>query len=502
MGGDITVQSEYGKGSVFRAIIPQEVHDSSPYVQIKDPENKTVIIYENREKHANALSYNVKELGLRFSLAGSREEFLSLLKANPSSYVLISSSLFAEVKEELKAPDTGIKLAILTGYDDADLHYNYHQLSMPVHPLTISQFLNGETRSILEYSIDPHVNFTIPSARLLIVDDIATNLKVAAGLIEPYRAAVDTCLNGEKAIELVMKNKYDVVFMDHMMPVMDGVETTHAIREWEKGERSMARVPIIALTANAVSGMREMYLENGFDDFLSKPIETEKLDEVLRKWIPSDKHQPKASVETRQETATEDALEIPGVDVKKGMAMTGGALKTYLSVLEMFRKDSEDRLLLLNNFTPKGSADFAAFTTQVHALKSALATLGASELSKIAASLEAAGKEKDIGIIRRELPSFTAGLEKLAESISEIKPKPQPETGSGGEGIADLLPALIALKKALVEQKYEEIDSILEKLNRKTADPKIRKAAEKISDQVLMAEFVEAIKTLEEIMVL
>jgi CheY-like chemotaxis protein len=315
---------------------------------------------------------------------------------------------------------------------------------------------------------------------------------------------IESCLSGEKAIEQVKKNKYDIIFMDHMMPVMDGIETTFEIREWEKKEGSKARIPVIALTANAVSGMREMFLENGFDDFLPKPIETEKLDSILRKWIPPDKQQLKAALETKPETPKENfAIQIPGVDVKKGMAMTGGNPKSYLSVLEMFRKDAETRLPLLNNFKPEGSAGFAVLTMQVHALKSASAALGATELSEAAAALEAAGRKGDSDFILRELPSFTISLAKLAESISEIKQEQQRgEAVLPQSAIADILPVLIALKKALVEKKQWEIDSLLEELSKETIAPDIRKAAETISDQVLMAEFEEAMKTLEEIMVL
>ncbi|MCL2042762.1 MAG: ATP-binding protein [Treponema sp.] len=141
------------------------------------------------------------------------------------------------------------------------------------------------------------IRFTIPGARILVVDDLPTNLRVTEGLLAPYMAVVDTCLDGAKAIELVMRHAiqgkgYDLVFMDHMMPEMDGIEATAAIRAWEQGrsERaSVENVPIIALTANAVSGMREMFLEKGFNDFLTKPIDVSKLDEVLDRWIMQEK---------------------------------------------------------------------------------------------------------------------------------------------------------------------------------------------------------------------
>ena len=125
--------------------------------------------------------------------------------------------------------------------------------------------------------------FNIPDARILIVDDIATNLKVAEGLLAPYKAKVDTCLSGAEAIELIKQHEYDLVFMDHLMPGMDGIETTTAIRTFNQN------IPIIALTANVISGMKEMFLEKGFSDFLAKPIDVSKLDEMLVRWIKKKK---------------------------------------------------------------------------------------------------------------------------------------------------------------------------------------------------------------------
>ena len=141
------------------------------------------------------------------------------------------------------------------------------------------------------------IPFTIPKARLLIVDDLATNLKVAEGLLAPYKAAVDTCLGGAEAIELIEQYGYDLVFMDHMMPEMDGIETTALIRE-----RGFT-IPIIALTANAVSGMKEMFLEKGFNDFLTKPIDLSKLNEILEYWIPAEKRENLSQAENNGEPA-------------------------------------------------------------------------------------------------------------------------------------------------------------------------------------------------------
>jgi CheY-like chemotaxis protein len=174
MGGDITVRSEYGKGSVFTALIPQEIVDRQPFRQ--------------------------------------------------------------------------------------------------------------ETEAVRESPGKRNIGFTAPEARVLAVDDSKVNLTVIRNLLLPYKMRIDICLSGEQAVALVKQNQYDLVFMDHMMPGMDGVEAVKEIRKWESG----TTVPIIALTANAISGMREMFLESGFSDYLSKPIDMAKLDKLVAAWIKED----------------------------------------------------------------------------------------------------------------------------------------------------------------------------------------------------------------------
>jgi signal transduction histidine kinase/ActR/RegA family two-component response regulator len=136
--------------------------------------------------------------------------------------------------------------------------------------------------------------FLAPAARVLAVDDDRLNLKLATGLLAPYGMQVDTARNGLEAIEMAKRNNYDLIFMDHMMPGLDGVEATRAIRalRYSTGDERFTRVPVVSLTANALAGMREMFLENGFNDFLSKPIELPKLQQVLAKWLPKGKILP------------------------------------------------------------------------------------------------------------------------------------------------------------------------------------------------------------------
>jgi signal transduction histidine kinase/ActR/RegA family two-component response regulator len=148
------------------------------------------------------------------------------------------------------------------------------------------------------------LRFIAPGIKILIVDDIITNLNVAKGLLTHYQMDITTCLSGKEAIELVKTKTYDFVFMDHMMPEMDGIEAVAAIRKWESERGNSRPLTIIALTANAISGMKEMFLEKGFNDFLSKPIEISKLDELIARLIPPEK---RVEADIKRETFSGDA---------------------------------------------------------------------------------------------------------------------------------------------------------------------------------------------------
>jgi signal transduction histidine kinase/CheY-like chemotaxis protein/HPt (histidine-containing phosphotransfer) domain-containing protein len=352
------------------------------------------------------------------------------------------------------------------------------------------------------------VTFIAPEAEVLVVDDFSSNLLVAEGLLMPYQMRVFTCLNGHEAVALVRERPFDLVLMDHMMPEMDGVEATHAIRGMS-GERCRA-LPIIALTANAVSGMREMFLENGFNDFLSKPIETAKLDAVLKKWIPEGKRRnaPENGGISPSEGMPEMAFpEIAGVDVAAGLARIGGSKSRYLELLEMFCRDAQAGFALLEQAPPLAdhwSERFLAatgfalddfplrpFTTLVHALKSASANIGADLLSQSAALLEKAGREADLPTIRDKLPPFREELAALMERIRESTAAAR--AGNSETGVEpDVGEALARLRDALEAKDIDAIDDALARLQALPLTAKTREDVSGIADFVLAAEFTQA----------
>jgi signal transduction histidine kinase/CheY-like chemotaxis protein/HPt (histidine-containing phosphotransfer) domain-containing protein len=432
MDGKINMESKYGRGSVFTVIIPQGIESKEPFASVDEPEKKKVLVYESRINYAKSVCWSLENLTVPHAVVTNYDDFAAALYREEWFYVFSGYGLYEKIKPLMEQSDSAFyggkkpHLALMLEWGAEAVVSNARFVSIPVQSLSIANTLNGKAdqRNYYEDSGDSGViRHTFPNARLLIVDDIATNLKVAEGLLAPYNAKIDTCLSGAEAIELVKRNKYDIIFMDHMMPEMDGIEATAAIRKMEmKNEVSGNngnQLTIIALTANAVVGMKEMFIKNGFNDFISKPVDVSKLDEIIDRWIPKEK---KAMSEENKEqdklpkNDTDSLLPvIPNVDTAKGVAMLRGNLDLYKKVLSMFCVDTDERLPQLQKMPDADT--LRSFIIHVHSLKSASAAIGAKEVSAQAAGLEAAGKAEDMAFIRENLPGFTVQLTELVKNI-------------------------------------------------------------------------------------
>jgi CheY-like chemotaxis protein/HPt (histidine-containing phosphotransfer) domain-containing protein len=351
---------------------------------------------------------------------------------------------------------------------------------------------------------EPEIKFIAPDARVLAVDDIDTNLTVLKGLLAPYQMEITLCQSGAEAIEEIKKHSigeqhsFDFVLMDHMMPEMDGIEATAAIRSL-KGEY-YRQLPIIALTANAVIGMKEMFLEKGFNDFLSKPIELTKLDELMAKWVPKEKQIKTTIIAQREKFEENMEIMISDIDVTKGITMTGGTLEGYKKVLASFRKDALERMPYFA--AAPTETDFTAFAVHAHALKSAAGTIGAAELSTEAAELEAAGKAGDKDTIERRLSDFYEHLKETAEKIGAALVETQnTESGPGLNAADAAVYALFKELKANLEAKdMEAIDRVTGELAGKGLDAETTETLDAVSDLLLVSKFKAAVEKIDELL--
>jgi signal transduction histidine kinase/HPt (histidine-containing phosphotransfer) domain-containing protein len=281
-----------------------------------------------------------------------------------------------------------------------------------------------------------NIRRTILHGNVLVVDDMDINLYVARGMLSPYGLQIDTATSGFEAIEKIKYNEYDIVFMDHMMPKMDGMETALEIRKWEdeKFQREIPnlsqaeahernRLTIIALTANAVAGMKEMFLANGFNGFISKPIVMKELDEILKEWLPPEKVSRRAEPETADmgdacEKFMDGMKDIEEINMEIGLRRFSGMKDIFYSTLEMFYKKILSECNKMTSFLD--ARDIKNFMISVHTMKSSLATIGAMRLSETASELETSSKNQDFDSCVRQFPEFKEKLLTLHAKLSVI----------------------------------------------------------------------------------
>jgi len=355
---------------------------------------------------------------------------------------------------------------------------------------------------------------SLPYARVLIVDDVLTNLDVAKGLMKPYRMHVDCVTSGWEAVEAMHDNsiRYNAIFMDHMMPGMDGIEATKLIREIDS--EYAKNIPIIALTANAIVGNEEMFLENGFQAFVSKPIEISRLDSVIREWV-RDKEQEELYVRSGKSVEIEEAAEsstagvlligeIPGVNVDRGLNRFSGDSDAYIDVLRSFAKNTPPLLDSLSEIADSGfharpSEDrLPEYETIVHGIKGSSGSICAVKTADLALALENAARSGDYGYIlinhlpfmntaRRLVSDIDAALVRVNEEKHKpVMDKPDPEL-------------LKILKDACSNYEMNVVDDILEKLEAREyeTDGDLVVWLRENADQTNFDEIVERLSALD-----
>ena len=278
--------------------------------------------------------------------------------------------------------------------------------------------------NILPSNKEFQVNFIAPKAKVLIVDDNKVNLQVAKELMKLFGFDATTVESGKEAIDRVEKHlvTYDVIFMDHMMPFMDGVEATRFIRQLS-GEYAQ-KVPIVALTANAIKGVEQQFIDAGMNDYLSKPIRLEQLATLLRRYIPKKKQFPAdiSKEELEQILAEEDfsnlkgeeILEhLEGMDVETGIKNCGGSRDVYFDLLQTYA--SSNLANVLQDYFEK--EDMGNYAVTAHSIKGASQNIGAHDVAEKAYSLERAGKRGDLNFIWDNhdelMEEYTAILKRL-----------------------------------------------------------------------------------------
>lgn len=324
------------------------------------------------------------------------------------------------------------------------------------------------------------VRISLPNARVLVVDDVQTNLVVARGLLKPYGMQVDCVTSGADAVKAIRDERihYDAIFMDHMMPGMDGIEATQLIRT-EIDTDYARNIPIIAMTANAVMGNEEMFLANGFNAFLAKPIEVPKLDDIVRKWVrdssvaspqtPSDQTPDTAeknelfSTQNLAPTSVPRQAESDFYNWEHGLSLFSGDEESLVEVLEVYTSYTPPLLVSLETWSEDTLKDYAI---TVHGVKGSSNAIGATAVGSLAEALEHAAKRGDAAFIREHEQAFLSSAYALIEEFKRILGARESVNTTKPLVSAPDPVLLVKLAQACRQADIDLIDETMEQLDR------------------------------------
>lgn len=281
MNGEISVESEFGVGSVFTFMVMQKVQNDKTLIQPVAQKNRKLCILEPSSLLRDFYSETLKQFDVSYCICENLKEFIDRIQEQSFDYVFVDQSF---KKETLLPYIKDAKVITILKQQETTLFSNLHdeyKIYCPMFSLQLSYLLSNQSKVYMEEQLD-----AIPSllnTRVLVVDDNQINREIAQEIIAFYDIESDGAASGQEAIDMVKLKEYDLVFMDHMMPDMDGIEAMQAIRMLP--EKRYQSLPIIALTANATENAKQMFLQLGFDGFLSKPIDIKKLNGILEKWL-------------------------------------------------------------------------------------------------------------------------------------------------------------------------------------------------------------------------
>lgn len=501
MHGNISFESEYNKGSVFTIELMQKIVEDIPSIPKPETQVTSAMLISN--------SYVEKQLIRDLERIGS--PYVNLTEHSNLSdlavdFLFVEKVLFSQTVQKFLVDHPHIQCVVLADYDNLELVDipNVKVISKPAYSLNL---YNAMGIADLAYDKDNAAEesgtftFIAPEARILVVDDNPVNLTVAKGLLEPLNMAIDTVTSAADAIEIIHKVKYDLIFMDHMMPEVDGIEATHIIRRLVPSYKD---IPIIALTANAIGGAKQMFIEEGMNDFVAKPIELKDILSKLRKWLPKEKILPVTDISGGSvqdipdigvsESAEKKVSSITELNVGAAMSLLGSE-KLYRTVLKEYYMAIDKKSDSIRSHMEL--EEWRDYTIEVHSLKSTSKQIGADYLSGLAANLEKAGNEGNIDLILLHTDEMLKEYIKLKDILRPYFPECEETENSMMPKTDQVFELLEKLHEALDNFDTLQIDEAVEEMSHFQFEEKQQELYQKLRNAAVESdiEYCEEIVT-------
>ena len=436
LGGFMTIDSKPDVGTTVNVSIPQRVVDPLSCMSVAAPDKLCLGAFLHFEKYDhpavrdyyNSMVLNiVKGLGIQMHRVNNTENLMLLNSNVHLTHLFIAEGEYLDNIDYIEELAKDMVVAVVAN-DDIVLPRNSHVkvLEKPFYCFPVVSILNSSVNS-KEESVK---KLRCDGVRALVVDDESMNLVVAKSIFSRYGMKVTTVNSGQESIDICRQKVFDIIFMDHMMSGMDGVEAMKRIRTDVSGLNGS--IPIVALTANAMSSAKQMFLAEGFDGFVSKPVEVVELERVLKQVLPKsvitfvDADGVEETVFEPEEPEIKPAeeknfiseLRKSGIDTDAGLKYCVGDKEFYKSLLVQFASEAPDKIASMKNYYQV--RDWHNYEILVHALKSTSKMIGVSELSDKAKALEKAAKENEEGYILSNHETMIRDYSKITSDVRDM----------------------------------------------------------------------------------
>ena len=484
MGGSIGVRSTYGEGSEFYFNIIQKRCTDQLATQIHDDEMRKNLKISGYFSRA-CLWHGLQELAGRFGIMCIPYEEWKETRQQLDCFFMDMQGR-DKLTEEIEnySEQMGEKCVLRNPLLEECNGEDITAINKPLYSLNFCQTINHEALYVGPVT-EEYMNFTAPEASVLIVDDNEINLEVAAGLLEPLHMQIDMADSGKRALQMAAEKKYHIIFMDHMMPVMDGIETTERLRQME--DEYYHTVPIVALTANALMDAREKFAKAGMDDFVAKPIEMKEICKCIKKWLPEELIVPGGantqgggndssdtartvsgagaggndSSGAQQPVQSASLPELPGINAADGIKYSGSE-KLWYKLLGDFYKLIDAKANKIEKCLADGL--IRDYTIEVHALKNTARMVGAAHLSEWFHRMEDCGNAGDVETITAQTPGLLAELRSYKDIL-----RPYGEAGNQNKKevpAQELIEILTNMRDCMDQFDLDGVDAAMQELEK------------------------------------
>jgi len=422
LGGKIIVQSKYGEGSKFTVYLKQKI------VSLDQSESETkqeeqidlsfegfnILIVDDNKLNLRVADRLLKRYNLNTTLLESGIECINKIKENEKYDLILMDDMMPRLTgvetlsrlkqiEGFNIPVIALTANAINGEREKYIEAGFNEyLAKPIEKIELekilSMFLQSSTKKDNISQIEENKTYT-NNSNVLIVDDNKINIKVAENFLKPYNLEVNSVLSGAECLEKVKNNNYDIIFMDDMMPELSGVDTFKKLKEDKN-----FNTPVVALTANAINGAKEHYLSIGFNEYMSKPIDKQELDRVIKLYTAKDNKNDTPDEKTEENTLKNiDYLKENGIDIDTALSLLGD-IDMYNDTLEDFKSNFNKKLIDLKTF--KEANDMSNYAILVHSLKSDCKYLGFTKLAELSYEHELKSKENDIEFVKNNFETL------------------------------------------------------------------------------------------------